>query len=499
MASFTIRIDANRAPVAGVFVRKLTGREAISEVYRFEVDVVCAASTGLPKELAPNALVSLVFVENDLDVRRIHGFVLELDAELEVLGDHHAYRLVVVPRLHQLTLGNYPSVYVNATVEQMLEAEFALQDFEPARDYTVNLDWKPPARALMIQHDETDFGFVSRLTEHYGISYLFDELDGHERVVFTNHLGGFPHCENAEEVVFNSSGSTSRVYALTESTRLIPSVYQVTDYNYRQPQLELGTEHLLQGDGLAGNSVEGNTNTMSPDEATMLAQIRAEEQHCRQLRYRGKSTLATFSAGHRTTLTEHARLGESGRAELLLIEVVHTAELATPWQPTTVSSYKNEFVAVPAARTFRPARRTPRPRMPSVVTGRIMPLSPGASSEAAEGSRPVLDTDGSYEVRFHFDLEKGRQRTRWSSPVRMAQPFEGGSYGMHFPLRPGTEVLIAFENGDPDRPIIIGALPNAIQPSPVTSTNANFHRLRSPNGIVVEFGALETKEENAPS
>ena len=83
MASFTVRIDANRAPVAGVFVRKLTGREAISEVYRFEVDVVCAASTGLPEELAPNALVSLVFVENDLDVRRIHGFVLELDAELE--------------------------------------------------------------------------------------------------------------------------------------------------------------------------------------------------------------------------------------------------------------------------------------------------------------------------------------------------------------------------------------------------------------------------------
>ena len=69
----------------------------------------------------------------------------------------------------------------------------------------------------------------------------------------------------------------------------------------------------------------------------------------------------------------------------------------------------------------------------------------------------------------------------------MAQPHAGPGYGMHFPLKPGTEVLLAFIDGDPDRPIIIGAVPNEVTPSPVTSVNSQKNQIKTVSGILIEL------------
>ena len=74
-----------------------------------------------------------------------------------------------------------------------------------------------------------------------------------------------------------------------------------------------------------------------------------------------------------------------------------------------------------------------------------------------------------------------------SRPVRMAQHHAGENYGTHFPLRPGTEVIVGFIDGDPDRPIIVGAVPNPIKPSPVDSRNATVHRVRTASGITIDI------------
>jgi type VI secretion system secreted protein VgrG len=65
----------------------------------------------------------------------------------------------------------------------------------------------------------------------------------------------------------------------------------------------------------------------------------------------------------------------------------------------------------------------------------------------------------------------------------MLQPHAGTGYGMHFPLHPGVEVAIAFEDGDPDRPLIVGAVPNAVTVSPVTRPNANVSRIQTASGV----------------
>jgi type VI secretion system secreted protein VgrG len=69
----------------------------------------------------------------------------------------------------------------------------------------------------------------------------------------------------------------------------------------------------------------------------------------------------------------------------------------------------------------------------------------------------------------------------------MLQNHAGANYGTHFPLKPGIEVLIGFVHGDPDRPVIVGAVPNALTPSPVANASPTLHRIRTSTGITVDM------------
>lgn len=69
----------------------------------------------------------------------------------------------------------------------------------------------------------------------------------------------------------------------------------------------------------------------------------------------------------------------------------------------------------------------------------------------------------------------------------MLQPHVGTNYGMHFPLKPGAEVLIGFIDGDPDRPLIVGAVYRPDTPSPVTQASSNLNRLKSESGVIIEI------------
>jgi type VI secretion system secreted protein VgrG len=116
-----------------------------------------------------------------------------------------------------------------------------------------------------------------------------------------------------------------------------------------------------------------------------------------------------------------------------------------------------------------------------VLTAITEPAPKGSSGHVAQ-----IDDQGRYTVRFFFDLAAGDGRQRSSAPVRMAQPHSGDGYGIHFPLKPGMEVTVCFVDGDPDRPIIAGAVPNPITASPVTRRDALMHRIKTRSGSLIQ-------------
>ena len=107
------------------------------------------------------------------------------------------------------------------------------------------------------------------------------------------------------------------------------------------------------------------------------------------------------------------------------------------------------------------------------------------AAPGSDGTRPWIDERGRYRIRILFDTADSHGQA--SHPMRMAQAHSGPGYGVHFPLRPGAEVLLAFIDGDVDRPIVVGSVPNEVTQSPVKNEHALHHRIRTASGVELEI------------
>jgi type VI secretion system secreted protein VgrG len=144
--------------------------------------------------------------------------------------------------------------------------------------------------------------------------------------------------------------------------------------------------------------------------------------------------------------------------------------------------YRNYFTSIPDNVQFRLEIKTDQPRISGTIVGRI--------DSAGSGQYAELDDMGRYKIILPFDLS-GRSDGKASAWVRMAQPYAGSSHGMHFPLHKGTEVLLTFIDGDPDRPIIAAAVPNPETPSPVNANNQTMSIIQTGGQNKI---AMEDKE-----
>jgi type VI secretion system secreted protein VgrG len=398
-----------------------------------------------------------------------------VDDLLAATSDTRTYRLRVVPRLFALTLVELHEIFIDTSVPGIVEAK--LSAMELMEDTELRLSGSYPVREFVVQYGETDLAFLSRLTEHAGISYLVKPGDAAGKVIFTDHAAGFPWIDEGAPIAFSPKGAHRDVYELSVKRRVVPAYYATRDYNYRAPHVDLVGEYEL-AEGLAGGIIEFGCHTKTPEEGKALARIRAEERLASQLVYSGESNLPNLFAGARFKLHDHPDLPS---LELLITEIMHDAtQVVSAGGDEKTPSYRNTFQAIPADRPFRPERITPRPRISGLITG-VVDSPAGAGAKYAP-----IDDQGRYLVRFYFDAGSQGQRAP-SRPVRMLQNHVGANYGTHFPLRPGVEVAVGFVNGDPDRPMIVGAVPNPHKPSPVTSATPGVHRIQTASGIVVDM------------
>lgn len=478
---FSVRIESEDLEAGALEVYALRGREAISELFEFEIEAVTLSET---RPVAGTA-VAIVFVVQGEPIRRVHGIVAEVvdrfDAVSGLAGSRagrsvRALRLRVVPRAHQLRLVHTHDVYLDASAVDLARLKLSLVGLGDD-DVSVTVVDPPRAREFVVQYREDDLSFVRRLLEHEGISFFFDHTEDRDRVVLTDYSGGFPPLGEGTPIHYHPGGEERGVYSLHEETRIVPADYLVYDYNERTPALDISGTYALET-GFAGGIFEYGGDVKTPDEAGVLARVRAGELESTRRTFAGEATVPSLEAGRRVALDGHPAIDE----ELVITSVSHEATLPVFGRRAASDvGYRCSFRAVPASVRFRPPRVTPRPRISGVLPG-VVQAPPGT---APNGIAPV-DEHGRYLVRFYFDT-RDRQGERASLPVRFAQLFAGPSYGTHFPLRTGTEVLVAFVDGDPDRPLIVGAVHNTTSPSPVVRKSATKNRIRTASGILIEF------------
>ncbi|WP_437986099.1 type VI secretion system tip protein TssI/VgrG [Sorangium sp. So ce117] len=475
------RLESPAFSADAIELHELTGREVVSQPFEFQLHVVCKTPEGLDEEALLAEPAALVFLRGDREERRLFGVISVVRDALHTETLHMAYTLTFVPRAFRMTLTETSEIFMDLTVPEVIKTKLQRAGLQEGDDFELRLVSDHPPREYIVQYKETDLHFVSRLAEHLGISFFFEHRDGRDVIVFSDANSGFQPIAGGGRAHFYPRGDRLGVYRLEGTTRTIPSRYVVKDYNYRTPHVPLMAAATVSA-ASGGDIVEYGAHFKTPDEAERIAAIRAEELRAGRKVFDGASDVQALAAGARLTLEGHPR----GDVELLLVEVRHRLQQATLNAGTgNERAYANEFRAIPFSTAYRPPRLTPKPRVHGVITGVI--------DAAAKGQYAEVDETGRYRVRFLFDTSAADDG-KASRLIRMAQPHAGAGYGFHFPLRSGVEVILTFIDGDPDRPIIAGAVPNPHTPSTVDAKNARRNVIRTGGGNEINIDDNEGEE-----
>ena len=482
--------SSDACPADTFAVVRMSGVEAISKPYRFELVLVSDdAAIDFAKMVGSGAQLRILAPDDHTRATPYAGMLAEFD-QLHQAGGFTFYRAVLVPRLWQLSLYRNSEVYLNEqTIPEIVESLLVGARFSASRDYTLKLSGTYRPHSYVCQYQETPLAFVSRSFEREGIYYYFEQVEGVDRLVLLDDKVAQPaevlavNYRPADELDVGLAPDS--VQAFVCRSRMLPRTLVLQDYNHRRANLPLEVKAEVSASGLGEEMLYGE-NFRSEEEGQRYATIRAEELRCGARVFSGEATAVGLRSGHFMELTHHYRADFNGR--YLVTEITHEGSqagalldgLKTPFNEgeRQTTSYRNSFVALPAATQFRPARTTPKPRVSGTMNATI---DAEGSGEYAE-----LDAYGQYKVQIPFDrTEKGA--AKGSRPMRMASPYAGSDHGMHFPLHKGAEVLLSFVDGDPDRPVILGAVPNSDNRSVVDSTNPQLSMIRTKGGNEIGF------------
>ena len=463
-------------------VVEFSGRAGISRCYRFDVLLVTEqADIDLDRVMQqPARLV----IHRQAGADAVINGVLASFQQQQAAGQRVFYRATLVPRLWWLTLTHHNQVFLDQTVVQVVEAVLKESGLT-SRDYQFRLQSDYQPLRYVCQYDESHFDFISRRLEREGIYYFFEQTEEGEKIIFTDTAVAHQPSPLADELAFVppsglvDSEQTEVALSLVCRHNSLPKMVRLRDYNYRKPSLEVEASAMVDQNGRGQVYLYGE-HFRSPEEGQRLARIRAQELLCRRQEFSGESTAPFLDPGYTFKLAGHYRPGFNQK--YLAVEVncqgSQVGSLASGIKEALgdldrKNFYRNQFVAIAAGIQFRPPRQAQVPKITGTLNARI--------DAAGSGKYAELDEHGRYKVILPFDLS-GRKDGKASAWLRMAQPYAGAGHGMHFPLHKGTEVLLSFIEGNPDRPVIAAAVPNAESTSPVTASDQTMAKITTAGG-----------------
>ncbi len=471
-------------------VVRFRGEEGLSRCYRFEIDLASAeADLDLESILDGPATFTIRRPEGDIP---FHGILAEI-RQLHQAGVYTFYKAILTPRLWWLSLTHHNQVFLDQTMPQVVAA--CLQDGGlTTDDFQQQLKESYPAWEYVCQYRESHLAFVSRWMERCGVYYYFEQGGTAEKLVLTDTKVSHGPMPEGETLRYRALAAMEHfhreevIWNFECRRRRLPRNVLLKDYNPDTPSLDLSGSAPVSPKGRGDWYLYGD-HFLTPEEGGVLARIRAEDLKCREQQFSGESAVPFLRPGYTFDLQDHycrslnqkyltVSLGHEGSQAAYLL-----AGLGLPLAPGEEEPYyRNKFTAVPASVQFRPATKTPASRFYGVMSAKV--------DAAGSGQYAELDDLGRYKVILPFDLS-GRKDGNASAWLRMMTPYAGSDHGMHFPLHKGTEVLLAFIDGNPDRPVIAGAVPNPATPSPVTEQNQTMAMLQTSGKNKI---AMEDKE-----
>jgi type VI secretion system secreted protein VgrG len=472
-----------------VRVLAFEGIENISRLFKYSFQLLSENPELKPEEIL-NKKATFTMNRGDEDPLQINGIISRFEQRGQS-PDYVSYFAELVPKMWRLGLTFQSRIFHNMDIEKIVTEVLETSEFS-GDDFEFKLNETYPDLEFAVQYRESDFDFVNRRLEHFGICYYFDFREGNDVIVFTDANDNLPKIDLGEDVFYNPNkdplSETETVNQFIYQGQVVTGKTQLKDYNYRNPSKDLLSESQISEDNPGTYSDYGD-HYKDESEGEFLARVRNEEIICNSVIYKGKSDCRLFRAGYKFTIGKHYR--EDWNTDYLLTHVLTRGNqqgLFGILPPTgkIEPTYENYFEALPPDIIFRPKRLTQHPKIHGILNARI--------DAAGDGEQAEIDDQGRYKVILPFDLS-GKSDGEASHYIRMIQPYAGPNFGIHFPLHKNTEVLLSFVDGNPDRPVIAGAVPNPVTSSPVTAANADKSIIRDHYGNEIVFDATPGEEK----
>jgi len=470
---FSIELTALEG--AHLDVMRFRGREDLQSLYRFTIRLAGDA-TVIPGSSLVNTAATLVHHAAQGDFR-FSGIVSRFTV-LHQADSRTFYQMVLVPRLWRATLDSDCRVFLNKSAPECIQASLEQLGFAHGVDFTMQLQQDYPRREYIARYNESTYDFISRWMEREGIYLYFDHSGEHEKAIFTDSKSVHAAVQGASPLQYAPpSGLDGASQGLTltrfgQRTQRVPGEVLVKDYNYRTPSLEITATSQVSdsGEGLYYSYAD---NAKNPGEAKRLATVKAQSRSCREAVCQGESISPFVRAGFLFTVQGHFL--KDLNAEYLATSVQHVGKQEgylfsglENKHDKDVYFYRNTFEAQASGSQYRRLENTPRPVICGASRARVTASESGQYAE--------LDQHGRYRLIMPWDRNPP-QASAESYWVRMAQPYGGGGHGMHLPLHKGVEVMLGHLDGDPDRPVIEGAVPDPEHPSQTTNQTQTQCRL----------------------
>jgi type VI secretion system secreted protein VgrG len=463
------------------------GREDLSRAYRFDI---LGRATGVDVAEFEEAVLqqgACLLIHDAVLPRVVRGIVASVSLDRIDAHDRLTFRVRIVPRLWLLKHRKNSRVFQDKSVAQIVE--LILREQGVASQWQLRASC--PLRKYCVQYQETDFDFVHRLLAEVGIFYYFKhdadgDIAGHETIVFSDSADLYPSIPVNPRLAFRGSegGDAMKreehhVQRFDAKKTVVPKATRHRDYDFRRPGLDLAAaanDGTMALDGSARPAIPFEVYDHPAEYDDPVIAPEAAARHLDQVRRRaaagkGSSACARLLPGHRFELVDHDVTPLNAEYVTTRIEHVGRSAEVAAGEPL----YTNRFSCAPASFPVRPPR--PEPQVRQVVESARVVGPPNQDIHT--------DEHGRIKVQFHWDND-GKHNEHSSCWIRVVQPLSGSTWGFQFIPRVGMEVVVAFLGGDPDRPLVLGSVNNALTPVsqalPEQKTRSGIRTQSSPGG-----------------
>jgi type VI secretion system secreted protein VgrG len=478
-------------------VAEFTGFEHISSPYNFVITLVSQVP-----DISPDKLIghpASLYILRKGKYLPYSGVINEFQL-IDKSVDYCIYRAELVPRIWMASLNYQTRIFQKITISDIIKK---VLDEANVKNVQISIQ-NNPEHEYVVQYQESDLNFISRLMEENGIWYFFKEEAKDTNAVESSKKGlvseevlhivdspkEFKDIGSDNAVVFRSASGmyekdNDEVYESISQVQyekvIIPKEVFVKNYNYRSPEDDLvGRKPVT--NGLRGTVYEYGGMFKTSPEADKAATVLSKRIQSRQINLQGAGDCRAFKVGYRFKLKDHFRTDIC--QPYVITSVTHSGGNFTGREALT---YSNRFSAIPmeVANQFAPEKTAIISRVNGIISAQI---------EANNAEYATIDDKGRYKVRLPFDLVGKKNDCTGSKYVRLAQPYSGAQYGMHFPSHQGTEMVLACIDGDPSKPMGIGTVPNANTISPVVESNKQQNVIRTAGGNEMAMDDTDGKQ-----